>query len=133
MQDILVYLFPFADINTKGSLLLVNKELSKLRFKDFIDDDISQHILKHRDYLNIDLYNRIKYNINFIKTYDRNFNIKSNRLNLFKNGLQSIDLTGLINLIYLYFSNNQLQNIDLTGLIYLQELDLSYNRLQNIK
>ena len=87
MQDILVYLFPFADINTKGSLLLVNKELSKLRFKDFIDDDISQHILKYKGYLNVDLYNKIQDNINFIETCGEKFNIKNYRLNIFNNGL----------------------------------------------
>ena len=98
MQDILVYLFPLADINTKNSLLLVNKELSKLRFKDFIEDEISEHIFKYKGYLNIDLYNRIQDNIKFIQDYKRNFNIKSDKLTIYNSQLRNIDLTGLINL-----------------------------------
>ena len=35
MEYILIYLFQFANIQLKQSLLLVNKELSKLRFKDY--------------------------------------------------------------------------------------------------
>jgi len=57
MQDILVYLFQFADNDLKNTLLKVNKQLSKLRFKDFIEDEISVHILTNKGYLNIELYN----------------------------------------------------------------------------
>ena len=98
MQDILVYLFPFVDLNTKKSLLLVNKELNKLKFKDFINNHISQHIFNNKGYLNIDLYIKIQDNINFIQEYDKNFSIKYSELNIYNAQLYSIDLTGLINL-----------------------------------
>ena len=132
MQDILVYLFPFADIELKESLLLVNKELSKLRFKDFINDDVSQHILYNKGYLNIELYNKIQDNIKFIQRYHKDFSIDNKQLTLCKLGLKNIDLTGLINLQYLDLSNNQLQNIDLNGLINLERLSISNNQLQTI-
>ena len=129
MQDILVYLFPFADIELKESLLLVNKELSKLRFNDFINDNVSQHILYNKGYINVDLYNRIQNNIKYIQRYNINFNINNNWLNICNYGIQNIDLTGLINLQELSLSDNGLRSIDLNELINLQYLNLSYNRL----
>ena len=129
MQDILVYLFPLADINTKNSLLLVNKELSKLRFKDFINDDVSQHIFNNKGYLNIELYIKIQDNINFIQEYDKNFSIKYSELNIYNAQLYSIDLTGLINLQNLTVVHNQLHSVDLTGLINLKTLIICNNPL----
>ena len=129
MQDILVYLFPFADINTKSSLLLVNKELNKYKFNDLIDDEISQHIFINKGYFNLELYIKIRDNINFIQEYDKDFNINNIRLIISDNRLNNIDLTGLINLQKIFLRNNKLQNIDLTGLINLQYLDISNNNL----
>ena len=152
MQDILIHLFQFADIKLKESLLLVNKELSKLRFKDFIEDDVSKHILKYKGYLNIELYNKMQDKIKFIQQY-KIFDINSTNLCLMERNIHSINLIGLINLKELYLLNtylhdislvylinlqkldiayNQLKNIDLTGLVNLQKLDISYNRFINI-
>ena len=57
MEDILKYLFQFADNDLKNTLLKVNKQLNKLKYNDFINDDISAHILTNKGYLNIELYN----------------------------------------------------------------------------
>jgi len=132
MQDILVYLFQFAESELKQSLLLVNKELSKLRFKDFIEDDVSQHILKHKGYLNIELYNKIQDRIKFIQQYKRGFNITSKKLDLFYTNIKELNLIGLVNLKILIINSCDLESINLTGLINLEILDLGYNYLKDI-
>ena len=131
MEDILRYLFPFADINLKQSLLLVNKELSKLRFKDFIEDDISNYIFKHKGYINIELYNilqKTSNQFNIYYTLDDFYHII-----IYDKKLDTVNLTGCINLTSITLVMCNLISINLKGLINLQELDLSQNKLRVLK
>ena len=155
MQDILFYMFQFADNDLKNILLRVNKQLNRLKYNDFINDDISKHILKHKGYLNITLYNQLKNNIEFIQQYDKNFNIGFQVLDIFQEplidyidltglvnlqtiyltgltGLQYIDLTGLVNFRTLFLTFGGLTYLDLTGCVNLQDITLSHSKLKTI-
>ena len=132
MQDILIHLFQFAGFELKQSLLLINKQLNKLKYNDFINDNISEHILTNKGYLNVELYNQIKENIEFIQRYNEDFDINKQVLFLYHTGLTKMDLTGLNNLREIKLDFNKLTNIDLTKLINLRILYLYNNKLINI-
>ena len=121
--------------DTKRSLNVVCKELHNTKYMD-IFDDISEHIIKNKGYIDYNLYKDMRENLWILQTYDKYFDIQSLKFKYrnYNYPLQNISLSfyGFNNIQKITIYNTKLNYVDVRSLINLKHLCLIRCKLYDI-